>query len=121
MILLGAELIESWQPVLLGFAGILLFSSYRLLFSNNEDENEDLNNNSIVKLCRSVTRACVNCPVSLYMSHKRQVYFYCQSNYACQQSCNVADVVSSIGHMLHVSIRPYLRQILQNLSVCCNV
>ena len=52
MILLGAELIESWQPVLLGFAGILLFSSYRLLFSNSEEDDEDLNDNSIVKLCR---------------------------------------------------------------------
>ena len=75
MILLGAELIESWQPVLLGFAGILLFSSYRLLFSNSEDENEDLNNNSIVKLCRSVMQACVNCPVSLYMCPKSQSMF----------------------------------------------
>ncbi len=36
MILLGTELIESWKPVLLLFAGILLFSSYKLLaFGDN--------------------------------------------------------------------------------------
>ena len=53
MILLGAELIESWQPVLLGFAGILLFSSYKLLSGKADNEDEDLEQNAIVKLCRS--------------------------------------------------------------------
>ena len=53
MILLGAELIESWQPVLLGFAGILLFSSYKLLSGKSDNEDEDLEQNAIVKLCRS--------------------------------------------------------------------
>ena len=52
MILLGSELIESWQPILLVFAGLLLFSSYRLLSSSEDAEEEDLNDNSIVKLCR---------------------------------------------------------------------
>ena len=53
MILLGSELIESWKPVLLLFAGILLLSSYKLLTSGGEDaEDEDLSDNSIVKLCR---------------------------------------------------------------------
>lgn len=52
MILLGAELIESWQPVLLGFAGILLFSSYKLLSGKSDNEDEDLEQNAIVKLCR---------------------------------------------------------------------
>ena len=53
MILLGSELIESWKPVLLFFAGILLFSSYKLLASGGEDaEDEDLSENGVVKLCR---------------------------------------------------------------------
>lgn len=52
MILLGSELIESWQPVLLLFAGILLLSSYKLLSGKDEEEDEDLDNNAIVKLCR---------------------------------------------------------------------
>lgn len=53
MILLGSELIESWKPVLLLFAGILLFSSYKLLASGGEDaEDEDLSDNGVVKLCR---------------------------------------------------------------------
>lgn len=52
MILLGSELIESWQPVLLVFAGILLLSSYKLLSGKDEEEDEDLDNNAIVKLCR---------------------------------------------------------------------
>ena len=53
MILIGSELIESFAPVLLVFAGILLFSSYKLLFKGGEgDEEEDMNNNSIVRFCR---------------------------------------------------------------------
>ena len=54
MILLGSELIESWKPVLLLFAGILLFSSFKLLTGGKEDgEDEDLSDNGVVKLCRS--------------------------------------------------------------------
>lgn len=53
MILLGSELIESWKPVLLLFAGILLFSSFKLLAGgSDEGEEEDLTDNGIVKLCR---------------------------------------------------------------------
>lgn len=53
MILLGSELIESWKPVLLLFAGILLFSSFKLLTGGkDEGEDEDLTDNGIVKLCR---------------------------------------------------------------------
>ncbi|KAL3162674.1 hypothetical protein ABBQ38_008718 [Trebouxia sp. C0009 RCD-2024] len=53
MILLGSELIESWKPVLLLFAGILLFSSFKLLTGGkDEGEDEDLSDNGVVKLCR---------------------------------------------------------------------
>ncbi|KAK9804777.1 hypothetical protein WJX72_004869 [[Myrmecia] bisecta] len=53
MIVLGVELIDRFQPVLLLFAGILLASSYKLLASGGgEEEEEDLNDNAIVKLCR---------------------------------------------------------------------
>ena len=38
MILLGVELVESFKPVLLGFAGLLLYSSYKLVFDTGEAE-----------------------------------------------------------------------------------
>lgn len=41
MILAGALVIEEFHPVLLAFAGILLFSSYKLL-TETEEEEEDL-------------------------------------------------------------------------------
>ena len=50
--MVGAELIENFQPVLLVFAGILLFSSYGLLVKNDEDDDSDLSDNKIVKVCR---------------------------------------------------------------------
>ena len=54
MIGLGAELIEQSQAVLLVFAGILLFSSYKLLASgaDNDEDDEDLSGNFIVKTCK---------------------------------------------------------------------
>lgn len=38
MILLGVELVESFKPVLLGFAALLLYSSYKLVLDNEEEE-----------------------------------------------------------------------------------
>lgn len=53
MILLGTELIQKFEPLLIGFAFILLYSAYGLLF-NEEDDNDDLSDNAIVKFCRKV-------------------------------------------------------------------
>jgi TerC family integral membrane protein len=54
MILLGVELIEKFEPVLLLFALILLFSSYKLLFADDSDGEESLEDNAIVRFCRRV-------------------------------------------------------------------
>lgn len=52
---LGVEIVESFAPVLLLFAGILVYSSYKILLRDNEDdEEEDLADNKIVKFCRSL-------------------------------------------------------------------
>lgn len=52
MIIIGAELIDNFSPVLLLFAAILLYSSYKLIFKGGEDESEDMSDNSIVRFCR---------------------------------------------------------------------
>ena len=54
MILAGATAIEDFEPVLLVFAGILIFSSYKLLANNEEEEEEDLKDSAIVKFCSSM-------------------------------------------------------------------
>lgn len=59
MILLGVELIENFKPVLLFFAGLLIYSSYSLL-TDNDDEEEDLNDNAIVKFCKSFMNVSTN-------------------------------------------------------------
>ena len=53
LIALGSELIQQFEPLLLVFAVILLWSAYKLLVEDDEDD-EDLSNNSIVKFCRSL-------------------------------------------------------------------
>ena len=50
--MIGAELVENFQPVLLVFAGVLLYSAYGLLVKNEEDDESDLSDNQIVKACR---------------------------------------------------------------------
>ena len=60
MILLGAELIDRFQPVLLGFAALLLYSSYKLLTRGGEEEDGNLSDNNIVRLCRlSTLNICI--------------------------------------------------------------
>lgn len=56
MILIGVELVENFKPVLLGFAGILLYSSYNLLTkSEDEEDDQDLSDNQVVNVCRSAS------------------------------------------------------------------
>lgn len=51
MIVLGVELIQQFHPVLIGFAGILLFSSYQLL-AGGDDDDDDLADNFLVRWCQ---------------------------------------------------------------------
>lgn len=52
MIAAGVELLENFQSVLLLFAGVLLFSSWKLLAADDGEEEEDLSDNWIVTTCR---------------------------------------------------------------------
>ena len=55
LIVLGADIVESWKPVLLIFAAILLFSSFKLLcVDGNDNDEDDLSNNAIVRFSRSL-------------------------------------------------------------------
>lgn len=53
LIVIGADAVERWKPILLMFAAILIFSSYKLL-AGNEEEEESLENNAVVKFSRSL-------------------------------------------------------------------
>ena len=52
MIAAGAELLENFRGVLLLFAGVLLYSSWKLLAGGDEEEGDDLTDNWIVTTCR---------------------------------------------------------------------
>lgn len=54
MIGAGVEIIEHFEPILLVFAGILIFSSYKLLAEGDEEEDEDMGENAIVKFCSNL-------------------------------------------------------------------
>jgi TerC family integral membrane protein len=54
MILLGVELIQKFEPLLVVFALILLWSAYGLLTKGDEDEDDDLSDNAVVRFCRSL-------------------------------------------------------------------
>jgi TerC family integral membrane protein len=54
MILLGVELIQKFEPLLVVFACVLLWSAYGLLTKGDDDEDDDLSDNAVVRLCRSI-------------------------------------------------------------------
>jgi len=56
MIVAGVEAIEAFEPLLLVFAAILLYSSYKILAEQEEEAEEEdgLQNNEIVRFCRKL-------------------------------------------------------------------
>lgn len=52
MITLGAIAIETFRPILLVFAGVLVYSSFKILFEGDEEEEEDMSENAIVKFSK---------------------------------------------------------------------
>eukprot|EP00884_Botryococcus_braunii_P017720 jgi/Botrbrau1/4631/Bobra.33_2s0003.1 len=48
----GSTMIEHFSGVLLVFAGLLLFSSYKIMFVDEGEDDEDLGNNVVVQLSR---------------------------------------------------------------------
>lgn len=60
MIGLGAELLENFKGVLLVFAGVLLYSSWQLLAVSEDDEEEDLTDNWIVKTCKCACKTALD-------------------------------------------------------------
>lgn len=57
MIILGVELLTEFEPLLLVFAGILLFSSFQLLTASEDDDEEDLSQNFIVTFCQKLIKS----------------------------------------------------------------
>ena len=58
MILAGVELVENFKPLLLVFAAILVFSAGKLVLGGQDDEEEDLSENLIVRGINKVRDAC---------------------------------------------------------------
>eukprot|EP01023_Acetabularia_acetabulum_P004688 TRINITY_DN119_c0_g1_i1.p2 TRINITY_DN119_c0_g1~~TRINITY_DN119_c0_g1_i1.p2 ORF type:complete len:360 (-),score=62.48 TRINITY_DN119_c0_g1_i1:294-1373(-) len=57
MIVLGVEMVESFKPVLVIFAAILVYSSLKLLLPDQEEEeDEDLSNNWVVKYVKKIIK-----------------------------------------------------------------
>jgi len=54
MILAGYEALTNFKPILLVFAGILIYSSYKLIAGGDDEEEEDMSDNAIVKAVSSV-------------------------------------------------------------------
>jgi len=54
MITFGAFAIGTFRPVLLVFASILIYSSAQILIDGDDDEEEDMNDNAIVKFSRKL-------------------------------------------------------------------
>lgn len=57
VIVLGTELLQRFEPLLLVFAAVLLYSSYGILVADEGDDADgDLSHNAVVQACRKVFR-----------------------------------------------------------------
>lgn len=56
-IALGEVAMDLFHPVLLGFAGVLLFSAYTLLAEGDEDGDEDLTDNKVIAFAANILDA----------------------------------------------------------------
>jgi len=54
---LGVVALESFRPILLVFSAILIFSSFKLLVSSGDDDEEDISENKIVQLATRLVDA----------------------------------------------------------------
>lgn len=54
---LGEAAMNVFHPILLGFAGVLIFSSYKLLSEGEDDEEEDLSENKLIAFASSALDA----------------------------------------------------------------
>merc|ERR1712072_842497 len=52
MVLAGAAAIHEYRPLLLVCAAVLIYSTYQVFFMEEDDEDEDLSENSVVKLAQ---------------------------------------------------------------------
>jgi len=57
MIGLGSVALQEFHEVLLVFAGILIFSSFKVIVGDDDDEEEDLNDNAIVKFANNLFKS----------------------------------------------------------------
>ena len=105
MILRGAELIARFQPVLLGFAGLLLFSSWKLLTRGSESEDEDLSDNNIVRLCRCSPTCLANMHDLFILEYNEFLLGLQQANLnmrsiqqqkSCRHMVQISDVVFAV-------------------------
>ena len=54
MIGFGSVALENFREVLLVFAGILIFSAVKVIVGDDDDEDEDLSDNAIVKFTKNI-------------------------------------------------------------------
>merc|ERR1711907_757657 len=52
MVLMGAAAIHQYRPLLLVCAAVLIYSTYQVFFMDEDDEDEDLSDNAVVKLAQ---------------------------------------------------------------------
>lgn len=107
MILAGVQLVENFKPLLLVFAAILLYSSFGLLFGEDDDEEEDLSENFIVKTINKVCNYHLICApgtntdlmIDLYGEHTPQRPV-CTHECRCSQSHQNIVMTSSLSRKM---------------------
>lgn len=110
MILLGVELIQLFEPLLLLFAGILLFSCYKLLFAGDDDEDSDLSDNFVVKLCRRFIKVTDHYDADNFLTYENGVRMFTPLVLvmAVIEISDVIFAVDSIPAVFGITLNPFI-------------
>lgn len=96
MIGLGAVALEEYRGVLLVFAGILVYSSAKTLIpGDDEEEDEDLSENSIVKFSRNLFQSTDKFDGSNFFTVENGVKM-ATPLFICMVSLEISDVVFAV-------------------------
>jgi len=110
MIVVGVSVLEKFQWITLVFAGILVYSSAKLLFEKDDDGPADMSENYILKLSRNIIQSTEYLDGEQFftMSYGKKVATPLLMCLICVELSDVVFAVDSIPAVLGISHDPFI-------------
>jgi len=110
MIVVGVSVLEKFQWITLVFAGILVYSSFKLFFEKDDDGPADLSDNYILKISRHIIKSTEYLDGEQFftMSYGKKVATPLLMCLICVELSDVVFAVDSIPAVLGITHDPFI-------------